>query len=371
MMILFLLSTTWPLHIEGDGYFRLESSDRIVYAREGNFTVRGGLLVHESGHPLTPPIRVPNSLEGSPTFLPDGKVLARSGGKETAVGAIVLARFDSPVAADADGIIRTAQRPRIGQPGEQGFGVVRSSSATTSANASPKEGEFTYGFVLAEEVELSQAEIRVGDVARVVADQPRADAISRMVIGPAPAAGSLRVVTPVTIQGVLRAAGFDLRGVWFDGAARCTVKRKSRIVPAAEVEGFAARWALENLPTVGTVSPRGLGRDFVAAEGEIEYLVLASRELSDTVVLSVEARVGEERQFSTQVVLEKGKSVANTPTVRVGQTVRVTIVSNGVSVTTSGRVKSVSGSVVTVYIEETRATVAGEIQEDGTVEVRL
>jgi len=205
----------------------------------------------------------------------------------------------------------------------------------------------------------------------VVADMPRADAISRMVIGPAPAAGSLRVVTPVTIQGVLRAAGFDLRGVWFDGAARCTVKRKSRVVPAAEVEGFAAKWAVENLPNIGKVSPRGLGRDFVAAEGEDDFLVLARRELSDTVVLSVEARVGEERQFSTQVVLEKGKNVASAPTVRVGQTVRVTIVSNGISVTTSGRVKSVSGSQVTVYIEETRATVVGEIQEDGTVEVRL
>lgn len=367
MMLILYLSTSWALHIEGEGYFRLESAEGIVYAREGNFTVRGGLLVHESGHPLTPPIRVAGDASDSLSFTPDGQVIARVGSGNKVIGAIVLAMFDSPVSTGADGIIRTTQRPRLGQPGENGFGVVRSGRAT----ASPKEGDCSYGFVLNQEIEISTAEIRLGDVARVVADQPRAEAISRMVIGPSPAVGLLRVVTPVTIQGVLRAAGFDLRGVWFDGAARCTVKRKSRIVPAAEVEGFAAKWASESLPTIGKVSPRGLGRDFLVAEGEIEYRVLASRELTSTVVLSVEARVGEERQFSTQVVLEKGKSAANTPTVRVGQTVRVTIVSNGVSVTTSGRVKTVSGSLVTVYIEETRATVTGEVQADGTVEVRL
>lgn len=367
MMVLLFLTTSWALHIEGEGYFRLESAEGIVYAREGNFMVRGGLLGHESGHPLTPPIRVPSNASNFLAFTPDGKVIAKADNGKKVIGAIVLARFDSPVSADADGIIRTTQRSRLGQPGEKGFGVVRSDRATSS----PKEDGFSYGFVLNQEAEISAAEIRIGDVARVVADQPRAEAISRMVIGPAPAPGSVRVVTPITIQGVLRAAGFDLRGAWFDGAARCTVKARSRIVPAAEVEGFAAKWATENLPTIGKVSPRGLGRDFVAAEGEIKYIVLASRELSDTVVLSVEARVGEERQFSTQVVLEKGKSAANTPTVRVGQTVRVTIVSNGVSVTTSGRVKTVSGSLVTVYIEETRATVTGEVQADGTVEVRL
>jgi hypothetical protein len=367
MVILLFLSTSWSLHIEGEGYFRLESAEGIVYVREGNFTVRGGLLVHESGYPLTPPIRVAGDVEDSLSFTPDGKVIARFDNGNKAIGAIVLARFDSPISSNAGGIIRTTQRPRLGEPGERGFGVVRFDRATASLD----KGELLYGFVLNEEVELSGAEVRIGDVARVVADEPRADAISRMVIGPAPAPGSFRVVTPITIQGVLRAAGFDLRGVWFDGAERCTVKRKSRIVPAAEVEGFATKWAEENLPTIGKLSPRGLKRDFVAAEGEIEYLVLASRELSDTVVLSLEARVGDERQFSTQVVLEKGKTVANAPTVRIGQTVRVTIVSNGISVTTSGRVKTVSGNLVTVYIEETRATVTGEIQEDGTVEVRL
>lgn len=371
MILLLLLSTTWPLYIEGEGYFRLEIDDRVVYVREGNFMVRDGLLVHESGHPLTPPIRVPQGAESSLTFMPDGKVIAGRRGKEATLGALVIARFDAPVAKSPDGLVRTSQRPRIGQPGQQGFGVVRSSSADVSKPPSPGESDLAYGFVLKEEVEIASAEIRLGDVARVVADEPQADALSRMVIGPAPAAGALRVVTPVTVQGVLRAAGFDLRGVWFDGAVRCTVKRKSRIVPSAEVEGFAVKWALENLPTIGELSPRGLGRDFVAAEGEVEYVVLASRQLSDTVVLSIEARVGEERQFSAQVVLVKGKTVASAPAVRVGQTVRVTIVSNGVSVTTSGRIKTVSGSQVTVYIEETRATVIGEVQQDGTVEVRL
>ncbi|MER3412788.1 MAG: hypothetical protein C4341_00825 [Armatimonadota bacterium] len=165
MMILFLLSTTWSLQVDGAGYFRLESSDRIVYTREGNFKVRGGLLVHESGYPLTPPIRVPSGIEGSLTFRPDGKVLAHTGGTETVIGAIVLARFDVPVSTDANGIVRTSQRPRIGQPGELGLGLVRFRHANASMDASAKGGGFTYGFVLNEEVELSAAEIRVGDVA--------------------------------------------------------------------------------------------------------------------------------------------------------------------------------------------------------------
>lgn len=367
MVFLFLLSTTWSLQIEGEGYFRLESDDRIVYVREGNFMVRDGLLVHESGHSLTPPIRVPSGAEGSLRFLPDGKVVTAIGGKETTLGALVLAKFDAPIASGADGIARTTQRPRLGEPGKAGFGVIHMNRPRSASSA-----DLAYGFVLHAEVEISNNEIRIGDVARVVADQPRADAISRIVIAPAPAPGSLRAVTPVTIQGVLRAAGFDLRGVWFDGAPRCTVKRKSRVVPAEEIERFALVWTSENLPGVAvTGASAATRRDFLAAEGEIQFLVLASRDLSDTVVLSIEARVGEERQFSTQVVLEKGKSTPNLPTVRVGQTVRVTIVSNGVSVTTSGRVKVVSGDQVTVYIEETRATVTGKIQEDGTVEVRL
>ncbi len=369
----FLLSPVWTLSVDGNGAFRLEDKDRVVYVREGNFTVREGLIVHASGLPLTPPIRLQGCDVDSVRFNPDGTVLARKAGTYQAIGRLVLADLSGVSVTEQGEVLIASGSPRIGAPGSNGFGRIQTAAPQkeVETQTSKQEG-FEYGFVLYPEIEVNGPEIRLKDVARIVAEPARAAALGNLLIGPAPAIASVRAVTPVTIQGVLRAAGFDLSAVWFDGAARCEVRRKSRVVTAAEIQQFGVSWAKQTLAN-SDWTPTSPTRDFIAADGELEFRVLGTRELSDTVVLSVEARVGGERQFSTQVILKKSSTPSGPalPEIKVNQTVRVTIVSNGVSVTTTGRVRGVSGNQITVYVEETKATLVGTLQPDGTVEVQL
>jgi hypothetical protein len=366
------MSPVWSLSVDGAGAFRLEDEGRVVYVREGNFTVRDGLIVHTSGLPLTPPIRLQGCDEQSIRFEEDGAVVAKKDGILRPIGRLVLADLTGVAVSRQGEVWIASQPPRIGAPATNGFGRIRTNPAQPKNPPSSKQGEFEYGFVLYSKAEVTGSEIRLQDVARVVADPERAAALGRLLIGSAPTISSVRAVTPVTIQGVLRAEGFDLTSVWFDGAPRCEVRRKSRVVPAGEVQQFGMTWAKQTWGDAewAATSPT---RDFVAADGEIEFRVLSTREVSDTVVLAVEARVGDERQFSTQIILKKValSKDAPLPTVKVNQTVRVTIVSRGVSVTTTGRVKAVDGNQITVFVEETKATLVGILKPDGTVEVQL
>lgn len=119
--------------ISGSGFFQVELPDgTISYSRDGNFSLDStGLLVNNSGLPLAGQIEVPADAVAI-EILQDGTVTAMMAGDNTQVelGQIELAKFANPGGLEAMGDNLYAETeasglPFFGEPGSEGFGVVR------------------------------------------------------------------------------------------------------------------------------------------------------------------------------------------------------------------------------------------------------
>lgn len=129
-----LTSTNNPLDvaIEGDGFFRVQRpSGETAYTRAGNFRVdASGRLVTQRGELVDPEITIPSDAV-QVTIQPDGLVLAKLSGKETAdeIGQLELATFPNPGGLEAIGGNLLVQTAASGEavavrPGEQGAGAI-------------------------------------------------------------------------------------------------------------------------------------------------------------------------------------------------------------------------------------------------------
>ncbi|MCH8274234.1 MAG: flagella basal body P-ring formation protein FlgA [Armatimonadetes bacterium] len=373
-------SPTMPTYeIQGDGYFRLERNDEIVYVQDGAFNVKDGLLLHRTGWPLTPPIRVPKGATDV-SIAPDGFVTATIPSGRKTISQIVLAKF-SPGSGlvKHDGVWLAPAKPRLGNPGDAGFGVVallgeqrrvdrfqRDTWVAPQAQLSRATGETLVS--VRSLTEVTKSTIRLDDIAGITG--PLASTLKNVDLGPAPRIGADRVVTAVTVQSALRSAGITQKGVRIAVPDRAVVRRASRVVMPAEVEAFAKAWIEANIAEIGpvTLNTRLTERRIVA--GDLTMRVTGKRDTGKSLILTIEGTVGGDRQFLKQVVFNKTAAAALT--VKPGQRVRVVIRSNGVVVETFGKVRSVgAGGQVTVSIEDSKAVLSGFLQPDGSVEVKI
>ena len=343
--------------IDGPGYFRFERGDQIIYSRNGSFKVEKGLLVNGSGLSISPPVHVP----GGTTDLriaPNGFVIAQTLNGIKTVSRILLATF-------SEGALR------LGHPGESGFGLIAESS--TGTNAQKPVNTLPITIRIRELTVISGHIFTVGEVAAVEGPVALATRIKGIEIGPTPKAGSDRLITAVTIQSALRSAGIDLTRISITASARNLVRRATRVMPPSEITAFAQDWIRIYYPGFGAVTPVTQPRSRTIADGELEFRVTSHRDTGASIVISIEATVSGERQFLTQIVLNKGAGGGGGVLVKANQIVRVKLISNGVVVEAEGRTRSKAsaGESVTVYIAETKATLVGILTADGIVEVRL
>lgn len=121
------------LAINGNGFFQIQQPDgTIAYTRDGTFTLNeDGTLVTQTGLTIEPELSIPpDAIEIHVSQ--DGMVKVRTQGDPEMfeVGRIELARFQNPAALNPMGgnlfeqTVSSGQ-PLIGNPGEEGIGVVR------------------------------------------------------------------------------------------------------------------------------------------------------------------------------------------------------------------------------------------------------
>ncbi|GEM_PF-2800660 len=358
------------LQVVGEGYLRLEAESGLAYVKSGTFTVVNGKLTHAGGFPLTPPVYVP--AEASALNVDShGLISAELPRGTVTIAQITLAKFPADSKpAELKGVLLFIEKPTLGKPGDAGFGAVR-----TGKNVAPHNASNLPSIVVNERSEIQSASITIGDIAKVEGPEPMATRISEAVIGLAPPLDVPRVITAATIQSALRSARIALDGIEIQVPEKAVVIRKSRVLKGEEIWSATRKWIADELPTLSSgvlITPIA---ERSVPLGDIEYTFRSVSETTKSVILAVEAKIGSERLFSQQLVINKTgtANVTNVPiTARVGDMVRVVLISGAISVEATGRITWVgTDGHVKVVVEPTRAELIGSLKSDGSVEVNL
>lgn len=130
-------AATVQAKVDGLGYFRFAREGRAVYLKKCAFTIKGGKLVNSMGDYTLPQIPLSDASEKLEIDL-EGNVLATVGGSTNKVGRLVLAIFsDTAALSEKDGVLIAADRPKLGNPGEDVNGVIRMTEEDTKPVQTP------------------------------------------------------------------------------------------------------------------------------------------------------------------------------------------------------------------------------------------
>jgi len=125
--------------VSGDGFFTIQKPNgEIAYTRDGNWKVDGeGRIVTAAGYTVVPEITVPAETKAI-NIAPDGTVDAIMGPNDKQqLGQIQLTTFVNPSGLAAEGSSLYARTPAsgepvVGNPGEQGMGMLQQNFLETS-----------------------------------------------------------------------------------------------------------------------------------------------------------------------------------------------------------------------------------------------
>lgn len=333
--------------VEGEGYLRFESDNKIVYARTASLAVDNGYLVNERGMRITPPVRIAGE---DWRITADGRVVCSG----RTISEIVLAKFARPLQGTGP-IYLSTDNPKLGEPGANGFGRIV-----------PVEGALSSAYVnVRQSTDVDTNTIVLGQISEC------SENLSRIPLGEAPAPGSARIITAVTIQSALRSARIEPASVEITVPQKATVRRAARTLTKEQIEAFAREWLAENLPSAANAKLGTVPAERTIPTGDFALRVGSHKELQDALIVTVEGVSEGKRLFQTQLVFNTAASAKAAVSLRIGQTVQIVLVSNAVTVEAIGKVQRVAGEQVTVLIEETKATLTGTLRNDGIVEVKL
>lgn len=367
--------TPIQMQVSGDGYFELRADNGMAYVKSGRFSAVSGLLTHESGFPVQPPIRVP-SHAGSLNVRENGELFSVSNGSNSFVGQITIAKFPkSAQPATVKGLFVFLERPAHGKPGSSGFGTIHVTTAASAVLQRPVHGTT---ITIRERSEVFGPRITIGDVCDVHAPAAIAASIRDAVIGASPLVDTPRALTAASIQSALRGTHIPLDGIQIVAPARAAVVRAARTITGALIWEQAKLWLEETSQNLGEIRLATVLADRRVPAGDLEFSFRKLSETSRSIVVVAEARIGAERLFSQQLVVNttaSGSATSAVPAsapVKVGQTVRVLMIAGSVVVETTGRVTwSGPEGRVRVAVEPTRSEVIGVVKSDGSVEVNL
>jgi hypothetical protein len=363
MTLVSLTAAALFLTVEGSGYLRFTLDGRTVYTKSANLTVLNGRLAHNSGAPLAPTVTI--GAAEPVAIAADGTV--RAAGR--AVGRIVLAEFDTePVRRTDHGFLVFSARPRIGLPGTNGFGFLRSDPpATTHRTVATEAGSTGPDHSRADlirfaaESSVETDEFTIGQLADATGP------LRSVVLGKTPPLGVPRILDRAYIEAKIRQAGFDPSIVRLQAPSRVTVRRAGQSVDhgaflAAAMAAVADRGAFE---PVGPNSAPPMS----VPKGRLELVAESVSVSGNEATVTVAAVVAGER-FNARTV--KLRSTGPRSGLKAGQTATVTVKAGSVFVAAKGRILSLDKTtgLVTVRIEATGATLTGTTAPDGTVEVR-
>ncbi len=361
--------------VVGEGYIRLQSGDEFAYLRGGNFITKDGAVVHTSGWRLTPPVYVPQDATAV-YILANGHVKASTPAGEKAIGLLTLALFPSGTKfQERNGLMFTNEKPKFTIPSTNGSGSIRkvietkTNESENKNRAIPNTGKPR--IELDSVIEVRSTVLTLADIAKISADSVWKTRLGKVSLGASPRVGNDRICTLVTLHSALRAAGIDVNAVDIHMPERVVVKRAYRILSSQELEQHARKQIKEKGLQANEYQLQTNIVERRIADGEISFKTLYFKESSTNIVITIEGSVQNERQFTQQLIFVKN-SVANLNALKTGQVVPVILVSNAITVTTQGVIRSISSDgTITVLINETKAILTGIYKQDGTVEVKL
>lgn len=422
LMAMFLTPPSLDVRVDGPGYLRFVRDGRAVYATSARLMLHEGRLAHERGYPLLPTVSI--APEATDLAIDrDGTIRALFPEGERVVGRLRLARFQAgPLVHRVEDLFVSPDRPLLGYPGEDGFGVIASGPApkrnpeaapaqTSPSRPSEEPAPASNGratrpgssrlarpdmasseanppalgrpalpsvpadptsirLAVREHTEVATTQFTLGDVADILAPAEAAERLRTLILGDTPALGVERLLDPGQIRARLKAAGFDVTAVELAMPARAVVARRGQRISHerfVEVATEAARRTYGDRFEITGAAP---GPEMVVPEGSLtltpERVTGTNREVTVSIGVAVDGKRFNSR--TVRLLVDEAPTAA----LRVGQTVTIRVKSNDVVVLTQGTVRRIDALQQTVQVQ-TREGVAmvGKVAKDGVVEVNL
>lgn len=389
---LLFASPSVDVRVDGEGYLRFVREGRVVYAKAAPLAVVGGKVCHAAGPSVLPSIYAPDRSESLSVDL-EGNVSAVVDGTRTVLGRLVLALFPKGMAlTSSDGMLISADRPTLGEPGADTCGVVRmgnpvpigtgTGSASTPKPGSPVptpasgSGNVTVtdrGAVvtLAASSEVASDAILLGEVARIEAPAELGARLAAVSLGVTPPIGVPRILDRERILTCLRAAKIEVAEVVLSVPLKVEVRRRSAIVTHQEFVDAAIAYTQEQLGTHATLKNLDTLPDMPIAEGprELRCDNLIQNGTGVQVVVSVMVAGRPFRSRTIRLGADYGEAG-----VRQGDSVKVVLRSGGAVIEVTGYARKTAflGQSVEVEIRGgQRTTHTGIVTAPGVVEVKL
>ncbi|MBX3095360.1 MAG: hypothetical protein KF812_00720 [Fimbriimonadaceae bacterium] len=387
LLLITQATTTVPVRVDGAGYLRFVDNGRVVYTREAELTVKDGQIVHKSGQSLIPAIRTT-----SPTFSIDLEGNVQSGGNS--VGRIVLALFDSET-PQFSGVFATAtSRPRLGNPGEDLTGVIRtdrptqsqtqttvptSSTTTTQTNSRveirPSDAErnrtpVAPGHIrihVRGEVVLNGDQATMADIAEIDGVASVTSSVGKVVITTTPPVGINRTLDINYLGARVRPALPPDTEIDWEGATKVVIARECQTVSVDQILAVAKSAATEQTGATLFIDPTNLSA-MPAPLGALEVVAERVSVSGVRITVQVAAMVEGQRVATRTVILTNNAPVTN---LRPGQRIAVRVVRNALIVELQATIRQVTPATNSVTVQtEAGAVLTGSLAADGVVEVK-
>lgn len=323
--------------VDGEGYLRLSREGRAVYTKTATLTVAAnGKLATTSGDAVLPTIAAPIVSQSLQVDL-EGNVFALRNGDKAKIGRLVLALFPEGTALDEkNGVLLSTERPKLGDPGDDTNGVIRSETVPTieSKTSSPIEPKATNEPKPATQpikpteqpvetkptpkgdpakpkisavstAEVSGETVTLGDIAVVEGEPTRQQFLKNIEIGGAPALGAKRFFDRAQIIGKIKLAAVKEEDIELLIPATITVTRKSQTITHSEFVQAALRAVYESPGIVTEYIADSAGSEFLAPVGPRAFMVETISGLNTAVAtIKIAVYVGTKRINSRTLTLK-------------------------------------------------------------------
>lgn len=362
------------VQVDGEGYLRFAREGRIVYASKATLSVREGRLGHSSGASLMPLLLVP---DGASRILidPDGTVHALVGADERTLGRITLALFGERETLQPTGpFLVAAGRPRLGLPGENGAGTLRSDDKELGKTASGASAASTAAIKVAPRSVAPGPTMRLGDFAEIQGPEPIVARIGAIDFGPTPKAGFAARITRQRVLAKLSLLGLADGQVRLDAPEVFEVGGAGQTIEAKEFESAALRAAAARFGPEARLEVAAPVQAFTIPAGEwkLETESVADRNGKLAVTLAI---LVDGRRINSKTVLLAGDALQ--VHIKAGDLVKVLLVANGIAVEVPGRARRGGrlGDSIEVEVSVGEPAVKtqhlGVVRGAGKVEVKL
>lgn len=388
--------------VDGEGYLRLSREGRAVYAKSAVLVVASnGKVATAQGDAVLPTIQAPIITKSLHIDL-EGNVFAVRDANRAKIGRLVLALFPEGTALDEkDGVLLSAERPKLGNPGEDANGVIRYESipsVSTQAKSPiaisepPKKDDPdpqpettkpisqqtpapTKVRISAKSTpEVTGDNVTLGDIATLEGPEDVKALLAGLILGESPALGAKRSFDRQRVLARIKQAGLDLEKADITLPAMISVTRAGQSISHGEFVKAAIK-ALYESPGIATeYIAEDAGPEFFAPAGPVALVAeTISGVNTATATVKIAVYVGAKRINSRTLTL-KAKSLP--VAAKVGAPVRVCFVAGGARVEVQGVLRSAGAVGSTVQVEvrmpgSEKTFHTGSLLASGVVEVKL